>query len=214
MALPKGKTELWDQVLAGLIRLAIPTCNPALFTGACDDTIWLFWPTILDHRWEGALLKFAAGATLSRATAWGPVSSGPEQGVLHVTPKDFAKEMDQAIGRVVARRSSAVEQAERDHRRRSFRKASTIYRDELFQRLGWMPRVRPIVFCRRDRWVLPLYTDTFSASIVAITDDQRTTWNTSESMIGFGNIQPSLVRKDGSKSSPSCGTMDRTARFG
>ena len=24
-----------------------------------DGSLWLFWPTILDHRWEGALLKYA-----------------------------------------------------------------------------------------------------------------------------------------------------------
>src|SRR5271165_170291 len=35
-----------------------PDCNPALFAGP-DRSLWLFWPTILDHRWEGALLKFA-----------------------------------------------------------------------------------------------------------------------------------------------------------
>ncbi len=36
-----------------------PDCNPALFA-APDGSLWLFWPTILDHRWEGALLKYAA----------------------------------------------------------------------------------------------------------------------------------------------------------
>ena len=35
-----------------------PDCNPALFA-APDGSLWLFWPTILDHRWEGALLKYA-----------------------------------------------------------------------------------------------------------------------------------------------------------
>ncbi len=35
-----------------------PDCNPSIFAPP-DGSLWLFWPTILDHRWEGALLKFA-----------------------------------------------------------------------------------------------------------------------------------------------------------
>ena len=68
-------------------------------------------------------------------------------------------------------------------------------RDELYQRLGWMPRVHPVVL-PSGRWILPLYSDTFSASIMAISDDRGTTWTASRPLIGFGNIQPSLVRKN------------------
>ena len=68
-------------------------------------------------------------------------------------------------------------------------------RDELYQRLGWMPRVHPIVL-PSGRWILPLYSDTFSASIMAISDDRGATWTASQPLIGFGNIQPSLVRKN------------------
>ena len=68
--------------------------------------------------------------------------------------------------------------------------------DELYQRLGWMPRVHPLVVLPSGRWILPLYTDTFSASIMAISDDRGATWTASKPLIGFGNIQPSLVRKN------------------
>ena len=71
-----------------------PDCNPALFA-APDGTIWLFWPTILDHRWEGALLKFAVARDEGE-------HSGPpawvEEGVLHVTPTGFRRAME-ASGR-------------------------------------------------------------------------------------------------------------------
>jgi predicted neuraminidase len=66
--------------------------------------------------------------------------------------------------------------------------------DELYQRLGWMPRVHPLLL-PSGRWILPLYSDTFSASIMAISDDRGETWTASRPLIGFGNIQPSLVRK-------------------
>src|SRR5215212_6675756 len=73
-----------------------PDCNPALFA-APDRTVWLFWPTILDHRWEGALLKFAVAKDDGE-------HSGPprwtREGVLHVTPRDFGPAMDRAIGAI------------------------------------------------------------------------------------------------------------------
>ena len=55
--LPKGKSE-WGPKFLMADTPGYPDCNPALFA-APDESIWLFWPTILDHRWEGALLKFA-----------------------------------------------------------------------------------------------------------------------------------------------------------
>ena len=63
---------------------------------APDGSLWLFWPTILDHRWEGALLKFARCEHLRAGAvpiAWSSA------GVLHVTPVDFAAEMQKAIAR-------------------------------------------------------------------------------------------------------------------
>ena len=42
---------------------------------------------------------------------------------------------------------------------------------------------------------MPLYSDGFSFSLMAITDDWGATWKTSTPLVGFGNIQPSLARK-------------------
>lgn len=159
-----------------------PDCNPALFA-APDRTIWLFWPTILDHRWEGALLKFAVAKDEGE-------HSGPlrwtREGVLHVTPHGFAPAMDEAIGSLPDDVKTAAKPA--------LDRLATRSKDELYQRLGWMPRVHPTVL-PSGRWLLPLYSDTFNASIVAISDDQGASWSSSTPMLGFGNIQPSLVRK-------------------
>jgi hypothetical protein len=160
-----------------------PDCNPALFA-APDDSLWLFWPTILDHRWEGALLKFARCEQPPGPQA--PLK-WTQAGVLHVTPTGFADDMNQAIAALSAQEKSRYgPQLAREQARAG---------DELYQRLGWMPRVHPLVL-PSGRWILPLYTDTFSVSIMAISDDRGTTWTASKPLIGFGNIQPSLVRKD------------------
>jgi predicted neuraminidase len=163
-----------------------PDCNPALFA-APDGSVWLFWPTILDHRWEGALLKYAR---CDRPAAEPGPPAWSRTGVLHVTPRDFPAEMQRAIAALTA--------PERSKYRRILDQAQERSKDELYQRLGWMPRVHPVAL-PSGRWILPLYSDTFSASIMVISDDRGTTWTASRPLIGFGNIQPSLVRKnDGS----------------
>ena len=67
--------------------------------------------------------------------------------------------------------------------------------DKLYQRLGWQPRCKPTVL-PGGRILLPLYTDTFSISIMAISDDDGRTWFASRPLIGFGNIQPSVLRRN------------------
>lgn len=160
-----------------------PDCNPALFA-APDQTIWLFWPTILDHHWEGALLKFATAKDDGRHT--GPLRWARE-GVLHITPVGFPAAIDRAI--------QTLPDSLKEVTKSYVELLASRSKLELYQRLGWMPRVHPTVL-PSGRWLLPLYSDTFDASIVAISDDRGATWATSEAMIGFGNIQPSLVRKN------------------
>jgi Neuraminidase (sialidase) len=44
--------------------------------------------------------------------------------------------------------------------------------------------------------LLPLYSDTFSVGLMAITDDGGQTWFASEPLAGFGNIQPAVLRRN------------------
>jgi len=68
--------------------------------------------------------------------------------------------------------------------------------DKLSVRLGWMPRAHPTQV--GGRLILPLYSDGFSFSMMAYTDDGGESWKTSEPLVGPGNVQPSIVkRKDG-----------------
>jgi predicted neuraminidase len=179
--LKKGRV-LWGPRFTLADTPGYPDCNPALFA-APDKTIWLFWPTILDHRWEGALLKFAVARDEGE-------HSGPpawvREGVLHITPRDFAGDLKRTV--------EALPVASKERILTETRYA-TRAKDELYQRLGWMPRVHPTVL-PSGRWLLPLYSDTFDASLIAISDDRGQSWSASRPMFGFGNIQPSLVRKD------------------
>ncbi|MCX6620806.1 MAG: sialidase family protein, partial [Acidobacteria bacterium] len=70
--------------------------------------------------------------------------------------------------------------------------------DKYFSRMGWMTRVHPLEL-PGGRILVPLYSDGYNFSIVAISDDGGITWSGSEPIVGPGNVQPSLVRRnDGS----------------
>jgi predicted neuraminidase len=66
-----------------------------------------------------------------------------------------------------------------------------------FRRMGWQTKNKA-VFLEDGRMVLPLYSDGFSFSLMAITDDGGLHWQFSEPLVAPGNIQPSIaVKKDG-----------------
>lgn len=186
--LPKGATQ-WSPRMELADTPGYPDCNPAIFAAPSGE-LWLWYPTILDHNWEGALLKYHVSKdfqTPGQAPVW------QREGVAHVTPTGFAEQFEAAlkthkadvVAKAVPRWTEII------------RKTTERSKQEIYQRLGWMPRVRPMVLST-GRWLLPLYTDTFSASLAYYTDDQGKTWKTSQSMIGLGNIQPAFVeRKDG-----------------
>lgn len=67
----------------------------------------------------------------------------------------------------------------------------------LQRRIGWQSRNKPLIL--GNRMLLPLYSDGFDFSIIAITDNWGETWQFSEPVVGAGSIQPSLALcKDGS----------------
>jgi len=67
----------------------------------------------------------------------------------------------------------------------------------LHRRIGWQSRNKPLII--GNRMLLPLYSDGFDFSLIAITDDWGETWHFSEPIVGAGSIQPSLaLRKDNS----------------
>jgi predicted neuraminidase len=169
-----------------------PDCNPIMFVDG-KERLWLVWPTILDHRWESAVLK------ARRSSDWVKPDGPPRwewQEVIHITPRDLGPKLLAAADKLppwielLAKTNPRFDEEVQSWRRRAG--------DELYQRLGWMPRCH-VTQLSTGRILLPLYTDTFSISLMAFLDDQGRVVDLSEPLIGFGNIQPSVAeRKDGS----------------
>lgn len=63
-----------------------------------------------------------------------------------------------------------------------------------FRRMGWQTKNKA-VFLESGRMMVPLYSDGFSFSLMALSDDLGKTWSFSEPLVGPGNIQPSIAFK-------------------
>lgn len=163
-----------------------PDCNPMMHVDG-KGRLWLIWPTIIDNHWESALLKYR------RAEKWFGFDGPPKwdwQGVIHITPKDLDKHLEKSLQRMPDFVQKALG--------RWFDETMARVPKKLYHRLGWMPRVHATTLAD-GTWILPLYCDTFSISIMALTADDGATWTVSTPLIGWGNIQPSVVqRADGS----------------
>ncbi len=63
-----------------------------------------------------------------------------------------------------------------------------------FRRMGWQTKNKAVIV-DENRIIVPFYSDGFSFSIMAITDDFGKTWQFSEPLVAPGNIQPSIAKK-------------------
>ncbi|HQG55759.1 MAG TPA: exo-alpha-sialidase [Bacteroidales bacterium] len=61
----------------------------------------------------------------------------------------------------------------------------------LMRRIGWQTRNKPLFV--NNRILLPLYSDGFDFSLIAISDNNGNSWRFSEPVVGAGSIQPALA---------------------
>jgi predicted neuraminidase len=154
-----------------------PDCNPAVFLDS-SQRLWLFWPVILANEWHTALLKYKVSSNYSNA-ARPPVWD--REDALLLAPQRFAERVEQAV--------KANWPASEFWNLRI-----EMARDKYSSRMGWMPRAHPIEL-PGGRILLPLYSDGFDFSLMAISDDRGATWTSSAPLMGGGAVQPSLARR-------------------
>jgi predicted neuraminidase len=189
----KGET-VWSEPFVMADTPDYPDTNCAMFIDP-QARLWLLWPTILANRWESALMKYRISTNY--------LSDGPPvwnvNEVMHVTPgPEFVETVNAWLTKEEPRADALPTPETKERARTYFSEVRRQANDKLSRRLGWMTRAHPFVL-EGQRLIVPLYSDGFSFSLMAITDNWGATWKTSTPLCGLGNIQPSIVqRKDGS----------------
>lgn len=159
-----------------------PDTNPTMFVDS-KERLWLFWPAILANEWETALMKYRMSTDYRKP---GPPRWSVSDNILLI-PKNLLERTSEVLKRDLKPTPTGR------HASRLIGMAS----DKLSSRLGWFTRTHPIEL-PSGRMIVPMYSDGFSFSLMAISDDGGKSWFASEPIVGYGNIQPSVVRrKDG-----------------
>ena len=177
----------WGEPFVMADTPGFPDCNTTMFVDR-RGRLWLFWPTILANSWESCLTNYR--------TSWHYIEDGPPrwdwQGVILLKPRDFERVMLDALDRRLKEDGSrAPEDAATPAKVEKLRRS---IHDKLASRLGWQPRCKPTVL-PSGRILLPLYSDTYSVGLMAISDDEGKSWYASRPLAGFGSIQPTVLRR-------------------
>jgi len=180
--LPRGASA-WGPRFTLADTPDFPDANPALFLDS-KRRLWLIWPTIVANEWHTALLQYRITSRYPDHTArprWDVAEP------LLFIPRNFAAKVREALAPHLA---TALDPRQKMWIETNLARSA----DKYFSRMGWMPRVHPLEL-PSGRILVPLYSDGYDFSLIAITDDGGATWTTSEPLVGFGGVQPSLVRR-------------------
>jgi predicted neuraminidase len=181
----RGETQ-WSEAFLMADTPAFPDCNTCMMIDR-QKRLWLFWPTVLANTWESCITNYRTSEDYT-----GPGSPKWDRGgLVLLKPDDFSAPADAHLNKLVDRFQALLNDELRDE----IKIGRAKLRDKLYQRLGWQPRCKPTVL-PSGRILLPLYTDTFSISIMAVSDDNGETWFASKPLLGFGAIQPTVLRRD------------------
>jgi len=189
--LKKG-AKTWGEVFVAADTPGLPDCNPVVFLDG-QKRLWLSWLVVRANRWEQGLLKYKRTADYEE--------SGPPrwqwQDVILIQPgADFPARLREGFKQLGYDQRMWGEYARPYDELLVEAAADPAKRD-----IGWMPRAQPLRItggAHAGRILLPLYSDGFNVSLMAISDDDGENWRASKPLVGLGNVQPTLARrKDG-----------------
>jgi predicted neuraminidase len=181
----RAGSKEWSEAFVMADHPQFPDCNTCMMIDG-KQRLWLFWPLIIDNNWESALTHYLASTSYE---ADGP-PKWEQNGVIFLKPDDFGKELIEHVQKEYGSLAVAITAAASPRMERFKTRAN----DKLFQRMGWQPRCKPTVL-PTGRILLPLYSDTFSISLMAVSDDGGNNWYSSKPLMGIGGIQPSVLRR-------------------
>jgi predicted neuraminidase len=173
----------WSEAFLMIDTPGFPDGNTCMMIDA-RQRLWIFWPVIVANTWESTLTHYRISSNYQ-----GDASPKWDwQSAIFLKPPDLAGDLEKVWAAALEKTDSPTVQG---HAKR----IRTLAADKLSHRLGWQPRCKPTVL-PTGRMLLPLYSDTFDCSIMAISDDGGTTWLPSRAIVGIGNIQPTVLRRN------------------
>ena len=175
-------TRRWTEPFTLADTPGFPETNPVLFIDR-RERLFLFWPLIIAHRWETALMKYRVSVDYQQAA--GPPAWAFQDNIVLI-PANMAPKTKAFVAAATERNPQMAAAGQRLIERAE---------DEYFSRMGWFTRTHPLEL-PSGRLLVPMYSDGYSFGIMAISDDGGTTWKGSEPIVGLGAVQPSVVRKN------------------
>jgi predicted neuraminidase len=163
----------------------LPDCNPVLFLNQ-KGKLFLVWIAVQANRWEHSILRMRTSENYSGNST--PVWDWQDNILLN--PGDeFANEVAKRMKELPEHGMGWSEYAP------SYDKMIIeASKDPRNRTTGWMTRIKPMLL-ENGKILLPLYSDGFNFSIMAISEDFGETWKPSLPLVGRGPIQPALVKK-------------------
>jgi len=163
----------------------LPDCNPVLFLNKAGK-LFLVWIAVQANQWEYAILRYKTATDYAKS---GPPIWSWQDNILLKPDDRFAQEVAKKFkdlphnragwGGYAPKYDNMIIDASRDAGKRS---------------IGWMTRIKPLLL-DNGRVLLPLYSDGFNFSLMAISDDDGASWRPSLPVVGRGPIQPALARR-------------------
>lgn len=170
--------------------IGFPDCNPCMFIDP-RGRLWLMWVAIIANEWHTALLRYQISDNPrgTGAPRW------THSDILILKPgNEFAEMVAKQCDEDEKRIDQILPPEERERGLQYLAERRKNAGDKYVRRMGWMTRVHPFVL-DGGRIIVPLYSDGFDFSIMAISDDGGKTWQASRPLVSMGGVQPSLVQK-------------------
>lgn len=180
-------TGSWSAPFLMADTRGLPDCNPVLFMSP-SGKLFLVWIAVEANRWEASLLRCRTTRDYRSpgAPRWrwqDDILLKPDSSFENVVTAAFRELPDSAgWGAYAPSYGTLITRAAGDPVKRS---------------TGWMTRQPPLAL-PSGRILLPLYSDGFNFSMIAVSDDDGDSWHPSHPIVGKGDVQPALVmEKDG-----------------
>lgn len=162
-----------------------PDCNPVLFLDG-KERLHLVWIVVVANRWETSLLKTRVSTDY---LADGPPKWEWQDVILLKPGEEFYEAVKKGY-----RELDLPEPGWAEYAPPFYEMILKAAKDPVKRETGWMGRIHPLRL-KNGRLLLPLYSDGYNLSLVAISDDDGDSWKPSLPIVGWGNTQPALIQK-------------------